>query len=79
MEAKKRTCLKCNRLFNSEGPANRICPRCQKINDRLPRFTEAQLQKQRGAKRHNGELMDDPVTERSFACLAPLHSEQAND
>lgn len=58
MEKKKRTCLKCNRLFDSAGPGNRICRRCQQINDRLPQLTEAQLQKQRGAKRHNGELMD---------------------
>ena len=63
MEAKKRTCLKCNRLFDSEGPGNRICRRCRQINDRLPKFTEEQLQMQRGAKRHNGELMDCPVAE----------------
>jgi phage FluMu protein Com len=58
MLKKKRTCLKCNKLFNSEGPANRICPRCQRINSQLPRFTEAQLQQQRGVKRHNGELIE---------------------
>ncbi len=61
MEAKKRTCLKCNKLFDSTGPGNRICPRCRQSNDRLPPFTEAQMQKQRGAKRHNGELMDAVV------------------
>ena len=49
MEAKQRTCLKCNRLFDSAGPANRICRRCLQINDRLPHLTENQLQKQRGA------------------------------
>lgn len=59
MEATKRTCLKCNKLFDSEGPGNRICPRCRQVNARLPKFTEAQMQKQRGAKRHNGELIDD--------------------
>ncbi len=58
MEKKPRTCLKCNRLFPSAGPANRICQRCQRINDRLPRFSEAQLQRQRGVKRHNGEIME---------------------
>lgn len=58
MSRKKRTCLKCQRLFDSRGPGNRICSRCQEINDRLPRFTEAQLQKQRGVKRHNDEIMD---------------------
>lgn len=62
MERKQRTCLKCNRLFDSEGPANRICRPCQQINARLPHFTEAQMQKQRGAKRHNGELME-PVSD----------------
>lgn len=58
MEMKKRTCLKCNRLFDSEGPGNRICKRCRQLNARLPPFTEAQMQQQRGVKRHNGELMD---------------------
>jgi tRNA(Ile2) C34 agmatinyltransferase TiaS len=57
MERKKRTCLKCGQLFDSAGPGNRICKRCQKINDRVP-ITEAQLQQQRGAKRHNGELIE---------------------
>jgi phage FluMu protein Com len=52
MEAKQRACLKCNHLFDSAGPGNRICRRCQQINDRQP-ITETQLQKQRGAKRHN--------------------------
>ncbi len=61
MELKKRTCLKCNRLFDSTGPGNRICRPCRQINDRLP-VTEAQLQKQRGAKRRNGDLID-PCTE----------------
>lgn len=59
MEAKKRTCLKCNRLFSSWGPGNRICGDCQRINNRLM-ITEEQLQAQRGDKRHNGELMLDP-------------------
>jgi hypothetical protein len=58
MQQKKRTCLKCGKLFDSAGPANRICRRCQQANDRLPRFSEEQMQKQRGAKWHNGELMD---------------------
>lgn len=58
MQAKQRTCLKCNRLFPSTGPGNRICSKCQRINARLPRYTEAQLQKQRGIKRHNGEIME---------------------
>ena len=79
MDEKQRTCLKCSRLFDSEGPSNRICPRCQKINDRLPRLTEKQLQKQRGVKRHNGELMDFPATERSSACLASLFPDRPND
>lgn len=58
MQAKRRTCLKCNRLFDSTGPGNRICKRCSQINARLPRFTEEQLQMQRGVKRHNGEIME---------------------
>lgn len=66
MEAKQRTCLKCNRLFDSAGPANRICRRCLQINDRLPHLTENQLQKQRGAKRHNGELRETRADDGSF-------------
>jgi hypothetical protein len=56
-QRKKRTCLKCDRLFDSAGPGNRICRRCQQINDRLP-VSEAQLQKQRGAKRRNGDPLE---------------------
>ncbi len=58
MQRKLRTCLKCNRQFDSEGPGNRICERCRRINARLPRYTEAQLQQQRGVKRHNGEIIE---------------------
>jgi hypothetical protein len=62
MQTKQRTCLKCNKLFDSTGPGNRICRRCQQVNDRLP-ITEEQLQKQRGAKRRNGEPMNDASTD----------------
>jgi hypothetical protein len=62
MSIKQRTCLKCNKLFESAGPGNRICRRCAKINARLP-ITKEQLQKQRGAKRHNGELLDETPSE----------------
>jgi len=58
MATRQRTCLKCNKLFASAGPANRICRHCQQVNARLPQLTEAQLQKQRGAKRHNGVLLE---------------------
>lgn len=60
MEKKKRTCLKCNKLFDSKGPGNRICKRCSEINASLY-LTEQQIQKQRGAKRHNGELMEPVI------------------
>lgn len=63
MERKQRTCLKCNQLFDSAGPGNRICRRCQQINDRLPRYTEARMQKQRGAKRRNGEPIEASADE----------------
>lgn len=61
MQTKQRTCLKCGKVFDSSGPANRICKRCAQINARLP-ITEEQLQKQRGTKRRNGELMNDDAT-----------------
>jgi hypothetical protein len=31
-----RICLSCNRAFLSEGPWNRICPRCSERNVSLP-------------------------------------------
>ena len=31
----KRECLKCGRLFNSEGKFNRICPGCKGQNVRV--------------------------------------------
>lgn len=57
MEGKQRTCLKCNSLFESWGPANRICPGCDRINARLRGVAEAELRTQRGAKRHNGNVI----------------------
>lgn len=54
--AKPRTCLKCNKLFHSGGPGNRICPPCSRDNARL-RLSEPEVQRQRGAKRRNGEAL----------------------
>ena len=31
----KRLCLKCGKKFLSEGPHNRICVKCDLINDRI--------------------------------------------
>ena len=53
---KRRTCLRCGKEFWSQSAANRICRRCTRINAHLP-YSERQLQKQRGEKRHNGEPM----------------------
>lgn len=55
-DAKPRTCLKCGETFDSTGPGNRICSPCNRVNAKL-HLSEAQVQKQRGAKRHNGELL----------------------
>ena len=30
-----RMCLKCQKNFISTGPGNRICPNCQRMNERL--------------------------------------------
>ncbi len=57
-DPKKRTCLKCGKLFDSAGPGNRICPRCGRRNGRR-RITKAELQKQRGRKWHNGIVISD--------------------
>lgn len=32
---KDRSCLKCGRKFDSDGPANRICERCCKQNAKI--------------------------------------------
>ncbi|MFQ3588543.1 MAG: RusA family crossover junction endodeoxyribonuclease [Fimbriimonadaceae bacterium] len=53
---KQRTCLKCGKFFNSRGAGNRICSPCRRENNRLD-LSEAEVQKQRGVKRHNGELL----------------------
>lgn len=62
MKAKQRSCLKCGHLFDSAGPGNRICKRCAQINSRIP-ITEEQLQKQRGVKRRNGDVINDPLSD----------------
>jgi len=31
----KRTCLRCDRKFLSEGIYNRVCPNCRESNDRV--------------------------------------------
>ena len=61
VRAKQRTCLKCGALFDSAGPANRICNPCDSINAAI-RVTEDQLRKQRGVKRHNGDVMQPHAT-----------------
>jgi tRNA(Ile2) C34 agmatinyltransferase TiaS len=58
MEAKQRSCLKCGKSFESAGPGNRICTRCAQINSRIS-ISEAELQKQRGVKRRNGDVLSD--------------------
>jgi hypothetical protein len=44
--------------FLSQGPGNRICPRCAVKNERLGPIPESCMAKERGAKRHNGLPMD---------------------
>lgn len=58
MQTKQRTCLKCGKCFDSAGPGNRICKPCARINAHTP-ISEEQLQKQRGVKRRNGEVISD--------------------
>ncbi len=60
MAAKRRACLRCGKSFDSAGPGNRICKRCAQINARV-RITKEQLRRQRGVKRHNGEIISDPA------------------
>ncbi len=71
-DRKKRTCLKCGKLFDSTGPGNRICKRCAQINARI-RISEEALQKQRGAKRHNGDpIIPDPMCDETTVSFTEL-------
>lgn len=47
--AKVRKCLKCDQDFRSEGPANRLCPKCNIENAKMcpPRY-EILLQENTG-------------------------------
>lgn len=55
---RNRLCLKCDRSFRSRGPSNRICPACKRVNARLGQIPDRVLQKDRGLKFHNGELIE---------------------
>lgn len=54
--AKPRKCLKCDKTFDSGGPANRICAKCQRKNAHVA-ISDEELAAQRGAKRHNGDVL----------------------
>jgi Holliday junction resolvase RusA-like endonuclease len=54
--AKPRKCLKCDKTFDSSGPANRICPKCQQTNARIA-ISDEELEAQRGRKLCNGEVL----------------------
>ena len=56
-----RKCLKCNEMFRSKSAANRICKKCSQINASL-KVSEAQLARERGAKRFNGNLIEEQDT-----------------
>jgi tRNA(Ile2) C34 agmatinyltransferase TiaS len=73
MQAKERTCLKCGKSFASAGPGNRICKRCAQINARIP-ITEEQLQKQRGVKRRNGEIIGDLMADETAGAVMDFES-----
>ncbi len=60
-EPGNRKCLKCSEMFRSNGAANRICQKCSHANASL-KVSEAQLARQRGAKRLNGILIEEQDT-----------------
>ncbi|MFN7333785.1 MAG: hypothetical protein ACK5TC_01880, partial [bacterium] len=60
-EPGNRTCLKCNGIFRSRSAANRICKKCSQVNASL-KVSEAQLARERGEKRLNGNLIEEPNT-----------------
>ena len=54
-----RTCLKCNKSFLSDGPANRICKSCNAENHRkYGHMPDDRFAVERGRKFHNGEPME---------------------
>jgi protein-arginine kinase activator protein McsA len=53
----QRTCLKCQKHFNSFGPGNRICAKCTQSNRNFGPVAESVLASQRGVKRHNGLII----------------------
>jgi hypothetical protein len=48
-------------MFRSKSAANRICKKCSQINASL-KVSEAQLARERGAKRMNGNLIEEQDT-----------------
>lgn len=58
--ARTRICLKCRADFSSASPANRICRKCQRSNNKLYRdYPESVLAKERGKKYWNGEVLSE--------------------
>lgn len=41
----------------SQGPGNRLCRACNRENAQMSSFAKALAEKQRGAQRHNGEII----------------------
>lgn len=56
--AKQKTCLKCGNPFRSAGPANRICPPCQKAVARVSGCGAAESKTQRGEIRHDRDVVE---------------------
>lgn len=48
-----RTCLRCNKSFNSTGPGNRICGHCSAYSKTTASYGPVT----RGEKRHRGEVI----------------------
>lgn len=55
---KQRVCLKCDKSFRSTGPGNRICAKCRRANRWLAQRPEQLVQRERGRKYRNGELLE---------------------
>ena len=54
-----RLCLKCNKPFLSVSRSNRICRRCNRINDALA-VPEDVIAAERGLKYRHGEVIVPP-------------------
>lgn len=56
MRRRERRCLRCQQMFRSDGPGNRICSPCGDVNRKV-RVSDAELNASRGRSMCGGEVI----------------------